>query len=53
LADDGSLCPFGDRLLVAQRPLAVVGIVGLYPLQIGGQLSNLLGIGFALPGWCV
>ncbi len=44
LADDGGLGPIRRRLLVAQRPLAVVREVGLHPLQIGGQLGNLAGV---------
>ena len=38
--DDGGLGPIRCGLLVAQRPFAVVGEIGLNPLQISGQLSD-------------
>ncbi len=45
LADDGGLGPIRRGLLVAQRALAVVGEVGLDPLQVGDQLGDLVGVG--------
>ena len=44
LADDRGLGPIGDHLLVAQGPLAVVGEVGLDPLQIREQFGGLAGL---------
>ena len=41
LGDDRGLGPIGGELLVAQGPLAVVGEVGLHPLQVGGQFGDL------------
>ncbi len=37
----------GGQLLVAQRPLAVVGEIGLHPLQVSeqfGRLADLVGV---------
>ena len=44
LADHRGLSPLGGSLLVAQRPLAVVGEVGLHPLQIAEQFGRLIGL---------
>lgn len=42
LADNAGLGSVSGRLLIAQRPLTVVGEVGLHALQIGGQLGDLV-----------
>ena len=44
LADDAGLGPVGRGLLVAQRALAVVGEVGLDPLQVTQQFGGLAGL---------
>ena len=43
LTDHDGFGPFANRILLAQCALAVVGEVGLHPLQIGGELGDLVG----------
>ena len=49
LADHDGFGPLAGDLLIAQRALAVVGEVGLHPLQIGGEFGDLVGQ-LAAPG---
>ena len=44
LHDHERLGAFAGRLLIAQRALAVVGEVGLHPLQITEQFGGLVGL---------
>ena len=44
LVDHDRLPAFPGRLLIAQCPLAVIGEVGLNPLQISEQFGRLVGL---------